>query len=443
MMADALIIDKLNMIVLALTPIERWKAARRLDSNFMAEQWFILMAVVALITLTALLLWISYNKITEEKKIVERLFLEYAERKGLSERERQILLEVAKGSELKRKDAIFTVQNAFERGAINLMEQSLTSQSREGSATAYVQTPQESEQLKTELSLLREKLGFKPLDSIEAFSESRLSSKQIPIGKKVYITRRTTRSAEDIEARVVDNNESELTIKLKVRVKVTFSEIWRVHYYAGKTVWEFDTSVKTSDGNTLALSHSESVRLINRRRFLRVPVHNLAFISKFPFARAIDENGQESDVFSDMAQGVAKVSSDTWKPLEFVHAVVTELAGPGLRIEAPMKVKAGERILVVFKLDMEKENMSTATTSKIVEDIGEVKHSKATKNGYSIAVELIGLRDTDIRELIQATNSASLRFGTEGQEDSALVEANDSQTEIDAVEPITAQGVQQ
>jgi len=433
MMAGALIIDKLNTIVLALTPIERWKAARRLDSNFMAEQWFILMAVVALITLTALLLWISYSKIAEERKIVERLFLEYTERRGLSERERQILLEVAKRSELKRKDAIFTVQNAFERGAINLIEQNLTSQ----------QTPQESEQLKTELSLLREKLGFKPFDSIEAFSESRLSSKQIPIGKKVYITRRTTRSAEDIEARVVDNNEKELTIKLKVRLKVTFSEIWRIHYYAGKTVWEFDTSVTSSDGNTLALSHSESVRFINRRRFLRVPVHNLAFISKFPFARAIDENGQETDIFSDMAQGLAKVSSDTWKPLEFVHAVVTELAGPGLRIEAPMKVKDGERILVVFKLDTEKENMSPTTTSKIVEDIGEVKHSKATKNGYSIAVELIGLRDTDIRELIQATNSASLRVGTEGQDDSALVEGNDSQTEIDVVEPITAQGVQQ
>jgi hypothetical protein len=297
------------------------------------------------------------------------------------------------------------------------------------------QTPQENEGLRAELSLLREKLGFRPSDSIGAATGGNLSSRQIPVGKKVCITRRTTRSSKDIEGKITGNSATELTVKLKVHLKVSFSEIWRVHYHCGKSVWEFDTSAISYDGSTLVLNHSDSVRVINRRRFLRVPVHNLAFIAKFPFARTVVENDESTDVFSDMAQGVAKASSDTWKPLNFVHAVVTELAGPGLRIEAPLKVNVGERILVVFKLDKQMD-LSPNPVSKIIEDIGEVKHAKTIKSGFSIAVELIGLRESDVRELIQATNAASLRAGTEGRDES-IPAASEQQVEAEVAEPAT------
>jgi len=111
----------------------------------------------------------------------------------------------------------------------------------------------------------------------------------------------------------------------------------------------------------------------------------------------------------------------------------------GLQIEAPLKVKVGERILVVFELD-EQIDLSPTPVSRIIEDIGEVRHSKAIKNGFSIAVELMGLRDSDVRELIQATNAASLRAGTEGRDDSTPP-GNEQQIEADVAEPATTQGV--
>jgi hypothetical protein len=43
-----------------------------------------------------------------------------------------------------------------------------------------------------------------------------------------------------------------------------------------------------------------------------------------------------------------------------------------------------------------------------VENIGEVRHTKPTQNGLSIAVEMTGLSDSNIDELIRATNAASL-----------------------------------
>jgi hypothetical protein len=55
------------------------------------------------------------------------------------------------------------------------------------------------------------------------------------------------------------------------------------------------------------------------------------------------------------------------------------------------------------------------STSKIIEDIGEVRHIEPAQNGFSIAVELIGLSDSDVGELIRATNAAFLKTSGEGR----------------------------
>ena len=50
---------------------------------------------------------------------------------------------------------------------------------------------------------------------------------------------------------------------------------------------------------------------------------------------------------------------------------------------------------------------------KIAEDIGVVRHIKALQEGFSIAIELTGLSDSDVSELIRATNAASLKMRPE------------------------------
>jgi hypothetical protein len=81
-----------------------------------------------------------------------------------------------------------------------------------------------------------------------------------------------------------------------------------------------------------------------------------------------------------------------------------------------------------------------APTSRIVEDIGEVRHTKAIKNGLSIAVELTGLSDSDVNELIRATNAASVRAVAEGQ-DNPVSASNEQGAEGRAAEPAAVQGV--
>ena len=111
-----------------------------------------------------------------------------------------------------------------------------------------------------------------------------------------------------------------------------------------------------------------------------------------------------------------------WGPPKFASAVVTELAGPGLRVETRLEAKVGDRILVMLRLDEENGQSSAKagqnrkmTPFKIIEDIGEVRQVRPVKNGFSIAVELTGLNDSDVSELIRATNAASLKAGNKGK----------------------------
>jgi len=229
-------------------------------------------------------------------------------------------------------------------------------------------------------------------------------------------------------------------------------ELCCARYNFGASVWEFDAPVVSCHGGILVLSHTDDVRFINRRRFLRVPVKQPAFIARFPFARTLPQGDDEIS-----RQSQAHVSAGAWGPPEFVRAEVTEMAGPGLRVEAPLEVKVGERVVVILKIGEQPGKNSQADhggvsprpgavqrrdirTSKVVEDIGEVRHAEATRNGFSIAVELMGLSDSNVNELIRATNAASMKAGA-GTRDVSGSDGDDDYGTVESPEPALMQGV--
>ncbi len=73
--------------------------------------------------------------------------------------------------------------------------------------------------------------------------------------------------------------------------------------------------------------------------------------------------------------------------------------------------------------------------SRIVEDIGEVRHTKAIQDGFSIAVELTGLSDSNVSELIRATNAASIRTNVNRQDS-----PDSAETEEKVSKPMVVQG---
>ncbi|MHC4432284.1 MAG: hypothetical protein ACYTBS_10625 [Planctomycetota bacterium] len=404
-----------NAIVLALTPFERWQAVRRLGDDIVGERSYALVCAAALVLLTVLLIVVSLSRRKKDRALSSELFRTYADRRGLSHRERTILMDVARRAKVRRSESIFTLANAFNLGAARITDQALA-----------LNGAQASRSLRFELTVLREKLGLKERVSGSIGSDATLnkpSSRQISVDKKLQIIRREHEPV-DIEATVIKNDDIELAVRLSKPLEAGPGQECRLHYYYGVSVWEFDASVVSCEGEILVLAHSYDVRFINRRRFFRAVVNKPALIAGFPFTRKVPAGACEN-------QSAPDASTCSWAAPEFVPATVTEMGGPGLRIEVPAAVEVGSRVLVVVKMSEESaadrrrnsawSQNKTVRLSKIVEDIAEVRRVEPVGDEFSLAVELTGLSDSDIDELIRETNSASMEAS--GRNNDMVLEA--------------------
>jgi hypothetical protein len=353
------------------------------------------------------------------------LFAENALRRGLSSRERQILLAIVMRSGLGKSHDIFTTADAFNRGATKLLAECVRTRN-----------PDEIERLKTEVSFLREKLGFQALRTSGSRTPSRRpSSRDVPVGKTVEVTRRRHRGGATIRAEVVRNDDIELAVEMETEVDSRAGDYWRARYTFGMSVWEFDTTVVSCEGARVVFNHVDNVRFVNRRRFPRVAVAMPALVAPFPFMcrtmsglrRVAGEGGLNQD------PGHAPLG-----PPIFACGVMTELAGPGLRVEAPVQVRVGDRVLVAFRLDSVSSSGARdgrhADQGCVIENVGQVRHCQSADGGVSIAIELTDLSEGDIDELVRITNMISSKASDLSDDGAAAVSTA-------AENPVVVQGV--
>lgn len=393
--------------LLALTPWERWSAAARMGANNNGSQWVILIAVTVLIVLLALLLKASFNRRQMNRQLADQQFMENVRRRNLSVREYHMLLDVVSQSRLRDKGAIFENAKAFELGVSRIVTETIDKQDTE-----------QSERFLAELEFLREKLGFKRREGLgktpisKKAGNQKLTTRNIPLGKTLRITRRLGRDASEFTTTVVANDEQHLTATLELPMKVTFAEMWRVHCFFGASAWEFDTSVVSCEGDKLVLKHSDDVRFVNRRRFVRTQVSCPAYICSFPFMQV--QPGEAYDSAGKAGQ-----------PLSLVEGHVTELAGSGLQIRSQLEVGLGDRVLVIFQLVDQrdpqiKEGMERVT--RHVQDIGVVRRIDTLQGGFVLGIELMGLTDIDIDELLRVAKLVSFSEKAEAVLEDVLAE---------------------
>ncbi len=399
MIANGMVPELVNRTVVALTPRDRWSAARGFSGRdpftLVSEHWFYVAAGVALVVLLGLLWWVSRRNRAAPAVVNRELFSENALRRGLSSRERQILLAIVLRSGLGQTHDIFTTVDAFDRGAAKLLAECVRTR-----------TPQEIESLKNEVAFLREKLGFQSLRTPGLSGARRPNSRDILVGKTVEVTRRRQRAGATIRARVVRNDDIELAVELETPVGSSVGDFWRVRYTYGMSVWEFDTTVVSCGEARLVLNHVDNVRFVNRRRFPRVAVTLPALVAVFPFVRRASHKGRQNlESSDDLVIPEAPA---------FVRATVAELAGPGLRIEAPLRVRTGDRVLVIFQPNDADATLGIRGQNArpyLVEDMGQIRHCRDIDGGMSFAVELTGVNEAHIDELVRITNVISARAG--------------------------------
>jgi len=403
----AFVLNLMNNIVsagatalpLALTPWERWVAASRMNSSTGGSQLVTVVGATVLIVLLALLLKASFNHRQKDRQLADQQFLENVRRRNLSVREYHILLDIVSQSRLRRKGTIFDDRKAFESGSARILTN-----------MANKQDPEGEERFLAELEFLREKLGFKKHEGLDKTpvnkkkGERKLTTRDIPLGKSLRITRRLGRNANELTTTIVANDEDNFTATLDLPIKVTFGEMWRAHCFFGASAWEFDTSIVSFEGNKIVLKHSNDVRFVNRRRFVRTAVSCPAHICRFPFSQIQNTS-------------LVETTEDQCQPLKLTEGHVTELAGSGLLLKTQVDVELGDRVLVILRLIDQRDpqhSKGLEPVTRTIQDIGIVRRIETTRTGFALGIELIGLADTDVDELLRVSKLIS--FNEEAEE---------------------------
>lgn len=398
--------DSFFHMLLESSALRRLEGIRQLSGDSGPNPVYTTIGVIAVVVLLVVLVIVNRRQTKGKTKSTDEIFAEYADKRGMTDRETQLLWAIAEHAGMQNYESVFTLPTAYDRGEIKLTQAYLPEYSSE-----------DIQHLQVELSFLREKLGFHRNNRAHLTTQASpedLSSRQIRVGKKLYIRHHRSTQNTDIESVVVENGTDELTIQFTRPVEVDFGQTWRCRYYSGASLWEFDTTVASCSGSIVSLKHSDEVRLINRRKFLRVPVKRRAIIATFPFMKRGDHIGlwprKKTDLIVNFPAGITNIL----EPPVFAGAIVTELGGPGLRVRTNIDVKMNDRVLIVFALNpapqaapQESDTRHDPASEKAIQSIAIVRNVKATADDTrSIALELVGIDDDDIDELIRATNEA-------------------------------------
>ena len=287
-------------------------------------------------------------------------FVRECYRLGLTPEERDVLRLIAELAGMKHVEVIFTVDVAFGEGASALMNShqvvSLGEQGR-----LYVGSLVDS---------LREKLGFQ----MSAGENTITSSKKLPLSAPVCLEQRG--DSTEHEAVIAHITPTELIIRPNSPISVSSDDVWIVRYAQGGSIWEFDVmgGHVRFDG-TIAFNHSESVRFINRRRFPRVEAQREAMVASFPF------------------HADQKLAAPG-----FVPAQLTEIAGPGFRINSSLALDVGDRAIAMVKL----------LDGRIAQSVARVRRSTRGRDGkWTLVLECQGLSHSEVAVLARETNLAS------------------------------------
>lgn len=359
----------------ALTPQERFQAVRKLhtgssNSNFMADKRvFIAGLLIIAILVVALRIYRSY-RLSRQKEMAVNTFQACADRAGLMIHERNIVMAISSFAGLKNIDSVFTIAEAFDNGAAELMKVSF----------AAGKPLNERRELNATIIQIKEKLGFNKggySEKPDTFRIKGRSSRQIPVGKKLLLTKVNSEYATPMSAQIMVNDTYELKLYTDEDFQSSPGQGWSLHYQQGAIVWKFEAVELSSQDNELVLSHSNNIHFVNRRRFTHADVELPVFVAYFPSMKN-------------------NTDSDSMLP-QFVRSKAIELSGPGLKVETSLKVKTGDHLLVILEL----------TDDKLIQSKAEVRRCEKVDGKYLVGMEMVGVNGACLNELISATNHAA------------------------------------
>jgi len=348
-------------VLLALDPVERWAAARNIESYHWSvldrpAVWIPLLVVGGLGVATL----VVYRRHRLRRKVMTA-FGQAASQVDLAPGERTMLVRIAEAADPRPIHDAQALASVFEDGVRRVLANRATRQL----------TPQARRSVQDVIASVRIKLGFVSSEP-SAPSEALLDRDD-----RVTVARPGERA--DVEATVIGIGGVDVTVRLDAPFDLRVGGPAVLRKVRGGTQWEHNLAVTRIDDLVVRARLIGSPSRKNLRRFVRVPIRRPVYVARYGF---IHEDNQDS------------------LP-QFVSGTLHEIAGPGLRLEADLDVDVGERVLVV--LDLGREGSLRA--------VGVVRRRVAGKDDgpADVAVELIPVTEEEVARLVKETNAAARR----------------------------------
>lgn len=397
-----MIFPRLHLILSAggLSPYERFEAMRKLNTDpqsglyaLLTNKWFIILGWSLIFVLILILAAIRQQHKEKNKEKNRQAFEEKANLFGLTNEEREILCSIARLARLKSYHNIYFRPGDFETGMTRFLQRVLASQPNEEFRKQQIEV---IESIKYKIGFVRKNISYKG----RYRRGNHLTSRQIPVEEEVSVIPNSLPSDQEYKATVTSNEVTDLGLCASAPLPFRAGDACTIRYMIGAVLWGFDVIVLHCEATELKVCHVDHARYINRRRFVRVPLHQPIWIAPFP------------------------VLSEGTKPAipSFLKIEILEFSGTTLRVRGVMDVERRDRVLVVFEVE----------PGRMVQDIAEVQRIGETETGPFYILELTGLDDRSENELIRITNQLAIEQGLdvdveqvlEGEELEMAMEAN-------------------
>lgn len=377
--------QRIFLAAAGLSPYERFEAMRQMERGsrsglnaILTNKWFIILGWSLIVVLLLILAAIRQHQRERNRRRQIRLFEEKANLFGLTPEERQVLLTIARQARMKQLVNIYFRPREFEAGMARFLRRALAAAANE----------EEKKRQITVIESLKYKIGFVKNHSSGGGRYRRseyLTSRQIPTDAEVGVVLNLPMDNREYRAKVVSNEVTGITLEGLAPFPLKAGDACTLQYMIGSVLWGFDVVVISCEGAALKVCHVDHARYINRRRFVRVSLHQPLWAAKFP-------------VFVRASKPVPPV---------FQQAEVVEFSGPTLRIRGALEVSRRDRILVIFEVE----------PGCVVQDIAEVQRVGRTGTGPFCVAEMIGMDTRSEDELIRLTNQAALEQGLAADSD--------------------------
>lgn len=345
--------------LLSTAPMERLRATRTaLRSTGEPWLWQVLGLILAGIAAVGLI-WLLLTR-RRRKQLLWADFRKQADDRGLDSDERRLLKAILAHTDLKSFSTIFTLEAAFDYGAVR----------HRCSAAPAKMSAQERDAVLESIDDLRDKMEFQ---NSTARALSGMSSRDISEGTRLSVIRDDD---DTVEAVVIGANAVGMSVQPMEAVRWEAGDTLHIQFTQDEEILEFQTTVLQMRDGKVSLNHSDKVRPANRRRFPHVPVQFPARIAYMPFRK-----------------------TDPKLAALFHKASLVEMAGPGLKILSPILLHADQRVLVELYL----------RDKYVVQSVGRIMRVEPSDEAKCLAaIELVALTDAEMAELVTEANAGAV-----------------------------------